>query len=137
MISRKENEMQINKNVIRTYEDLIVFQRSYQLAMDIFWLSKEFPSDEIYSLTNQIRRSSRSIAVNIAEGWSKRKYENIFLRHLVDSTGSCDETKVWLKFSMDCQYISKERFNTFIDQYKEVGAMLHSLQNRWQTYSKA
>ncbi len=129
--------MQINKNVIRTYEDLIVFQRSYQLAMDIFWLSKEFPSDEIYSLTNQIRRSSRSIAVNIAEGWSKRKYENIFLRHLVDSTGSCDETKVWLKFSMDCQYISKERFNTFIDQYKEVGAMLHSLQNRWQTYSKA
>lgn len=126
--------MQSARAVIKTYEDLIVYQLSYKLAMEIFWLSKDFPKDETYALTNQIRRSSRSIPANIAEGWSKRKYENIFLRHLVDSTGSCEETKVWLKFSLDCGYISSGQFTPLMDRYKEVGAMTHSLLNKWQTY---
>ncbi len=81
---------------VRSYEDLKVFQLSYKLATEIFWLTKDFPKEEIYSLTDQMRRSSRSIPVNIAEAWAKRKYENVFKRHLIDSVGSCDETKVWL-----------------------------------------
>lgn len=93
------------KNVVKTYRDLNVYQLSYSLAMKLFEITKKFPKEETYSLTDQIRRSSRSTPVNIAEGWTKRKYENVFIRHLIDSNGSCEETKVWLDFARDCQYI--------------------------------
>ena len=119
---------------VRSYEDLKVFQLSYKLAMEVFWLTKHFPKEEIYSLTDQVRRSSRSIPVNIVEGWAKRKYENVFKRHLIDSVGSCDETKVWLKFSLDCKYIDEDRHNYLLEQYEEVGKMLRSLHDNWQTF---
>jgi len=122
------------KKTVKTYRDLNVYQLSYKLAMEIFELSKKFPKEEIYSLTNQIRRSSRSVPVNIGEGWAKRKYENVFIRHLVDANGSCEETKIWLDFAKDCKYISKEEHDNLMSRYNEVGAMLNSLMKNWQTF---
>ncbi len=122
------------KNIIKTYEDLNVFRQSYGLAMEIFEITKKFPKEETYSLTDQIRRSSRSIPVNIGEGWAKRKYENIFLRHLNDSNGSCVETKIWLDFSKDCGYMTAEEHKELLNNYHKVGAMLNSLMRKWQTF---
>ena len=130
--------MQISKEkkTIRTYRDLNVYRLSYQLAMEIFKIIKKFPREETYSLTDQIKRSSRSIPTNIGEGWTKRKYENIFLKHLNDANGSCEETKIWLDFAKDCKYIGIDEHNNLTRKYKEVGAMLNSLIKNWQTFKK-
>jgi four helix bundle protein len=85
--------------MIKAVADLEVFKLSYKLAMDIFNVSRRFPKEERYSLTDQVVRSSRSISANIAEGWGKRFYENEFKRHLIYSMGSLEETKVWLYFA--------------------------------------
>lgn len=92
--------------MIQSYNDLEVYNRSYDLAMDIFWLSKEFPAEEKYSLSSQIVRSSRSISANITEGWAKRDYENMFKKHLIHALGSNAETENWLRFANDCNYLS-------------------------------
>ena len=122
--------------MIKTYKDLKVYQISYKLAMDIFLLSKKFPKDEMYSLTNQIRRASRSISANIVEGWAKRSYENVFKRHLIDSIGSCGETKLWLDFSIDCKYISNDEHNTLMSSCDEIGKMLNGLHDNWKNFDK-
>jgi len=122
------------KTPVRTYRDLNVYQLSYKLAMDIFEITKIFPKDEMYSLTSQIRRSSGSAPSNIGEGWAKRKYENVFLKHLNDATGSCEETKIWLVFSKDCGYITAEEHDKLTNGYNEVGAMLNPLMKNWQTF---
>jgi len=121
--------------VIKNYKDLEVYKLSYKLAMEIFWLSKKFPKEERYSLVSQIRNSSRSIPANIGEGWAKRRYENVFKRHLMDAIGSCDEVRVWLDFSHDCGYISREEHERFIKGYDEVGKMLNGLFEKWQTFA--
>jgi len=102
--------------------------------MEIFWLTKKFPKEEQYSLTDQIRRASRSITTNIVEGWSKRYYENIFKRHLLDAIGSCDESKVWLNLCYDCKYITEEEFYNFLNRYEELSKMLNSLFDNWSTF---
>ncbi len=122
--------------MIESYKDLKVYQLSYRLAMELFWMSKKLPKVELYSLRDQIRRSTRSITANIVEGWSKRHYENTFKHHLLDSIGSCDETKLWLNFALDCRYITIEEHKTFSDQYEELGKMLYGLWKNWQTYDK-
>ena len=94
--------------MIQSYKDLQVFGLSYELAMEVFRLTKKFPKEELYSLTDQMRRSSRSVTANIVEGWSKRRYENVFRRHLLDAIGSSDEIKVWLSFADDCNYITND-----------------------------
>ena len=71
---------------------------------------------------------------NIGEGWAKRRYENVFRRHLIDAIGSCDETKIWLDFSLDCKYISDKGHKKLIDNYDEVGRMLNGLFEKWQTF---
>jgi four helix bundle protein len=102
--------------------------------MDIFLMTKNFPKEEMYSLTNQIRRASRSIPANIVEGWAKRKYENIFRRHLIDSIGSCNETKLWLDFSRDCKYISNDENDTLMKNCDEIGKMLNGLHDNWKNF---
>jgi len=109
------------------HRDLKVFQLSYSLAMEIFHRSKSFPKEEIYSLTDQIRRSSRSVAVNIAEGFRKRQYPKMFVNKLSDSDGEATETQVWLDFARDCAYISIDEHSHFISKYVEVGKMLGSM----------
>ena len=94
---------------MRGHRDLKVFQLSYALAMEIFEVSKSFPREEVYSLTDQIRRSSRSVAVNIAEGFRKRQYPKVFVNKLSDSDGEATETQVWLDFALGCHYISEDK----------------------------
>jgi len=114
---------------IESFKDLIVYQKAYKLALDIFELSKGFPKDEKYSLTDQIRRSSRSITSNLAEAWAKRCYEKSFVNKLTDSLGEELETEVWIDYSKDCGYIQKEAYGNLINEYLEVRKILISMIN--------
>lgn len=100
----------------RGYKDLKVYQLAYALAMDIFQETKRFPPDERYSLTDQLRRSSRSITANLAEAWKKRKYEKAFVSKLVDCSGEAAEVEVWLDLSLDCGYLPKEKHEHFVSK---------------------
>jgi four helix bundle protein len=111
------------------YKDLKVYQLAYNSAMEIFEITKSFPKEEIYSLTDQIRRSSRSVCVNIGEGYRKRKYPKHFSSKMTDSDGECTETQIWLDFSKDCKYITKEIRDRLYQEYEEVGRMLGSMAN--------
>jgi four helix bundle protein len=123
------------KEVIKSVKDLKVYKTAYRLAMEVFEVSRKFPKEETYSLTDQIRRSSRSVPINIREGFAKRKYEQIFIRHLNDALGSSDETRGWLEFALDCKYFSRENYEVLDKSYDEVNAMLYSLMNNWYNYS--
>lgn len=112
---------------LKGYRDLKVYQLAYKLAMDIFRESKAFPKDERFSLTDQIRRSSRSVAANIAEGFRKRQYPKMFLSKLADSDGETAETQVWLDFARDCEYLTTEKHDELLKKYEEVGRMLGTM----------
>ena len=105
------------------FRDLKVYQLAYRLAMEIFHLSKAFPREETYSLTDQIRRSSRSVATNLAEGFRKRRYPNAFVNKLTDCDSEAAETQVWIDFAFDCGYLSKENHDRLISQYEQIGRM--------------
>ncbi len=111
----------------RGFRDLKVYQQAYTLAMKIFELSKSFPQEERYSLTSQIRRSSRSVAANIAEGYRKRQYPSMFVSKLADSDAEATETLVWLDFARDCGYIRIEDFQRLTTGYEEIGRMLSGM----------
>ena len=109
---------------LKGHRDLKVYQLAYKLAMEIFHETKAFPKDERYSLTDQIRRSSRSVATNIAEGFRKRLYPKMFLSKLADADGEATETQVWLDFARDCEYLAPKRQAELLNGYEEVGRML-------------
>src|SRR5262245_56336119 len=109
------------------HRDLKVYQLAYSLAMEIFNLSRHFPKEEIYSLTDQIRRSARGVATNIAEGFRKRLYPKMFVNKLSDSDGEAAETQVWLDFARDCGYLSTTDRDRLASKYEEVGRMLGSM----------
>ena len=115
------------KSAYGGFRDLKVYQLSYELAMEIFEETKKFPKEEIYSLTGQMRRSSRSVPSNIAEAWKKRKYKKAFVSKLIDSFGEAGETEVWIDMSFDAGYITKERHQYYISKYEDVNRMLHSM----------
>jgi len=112
-----------------SFKDLKVYQLAYDLAMEIYQISKSFPKEEIFSLTGQIRRSSRSVWTNIAEAYRKRRYPKHFTVKITDADGEASETIVWLDFSKDCGYIANEIHNSLIERYEEVGKMLGSMAN--------
>jgi four helix bundle protein len=95
-------------------------------------LTKKFPSEEKYSLTDQIRRSSRSVKANIAEGWGKKIYIDVFKRHLVDSLGSKDETLSWLQSALDCKYISQDVYKKLYQDYSNLGGKVFKLWENWK-----
>jgi four helix bundle protein len=111
----------------RGYRDLKVYQMAYQLALEIHEITKSFPKEEKYSLTNQIRRSSRSIPTNLAEAWKKRRYEKAFISKLIDCSGEAAETEVWLDFSKDFGYIGIEKHKDLMGRYEEVNKMIHGM----------
>ncbi len=121
---------------INSFRDLIVFQKAYKLAMEIFVMTKSFPKEEKYSLTDQIRRSSRSITSNISEAWAKKIYIKSFVSKLSDSLGEEYETEVWLDFSKDCEYIDIKEYNELIKGYDEVRKMLISMMNHPEKFCK-
>lgn len=113
--------------MLRGHRDLKVYQLAYKLAMEIFNESKAFPKEERYSLTDQIRRSSHSVAANIAEAFRKRRYPNMFVNKLSDADAEATETQVWLDFSQDCGYLLEDRHRKLTKGYEEVGKMLGSM----------
>lgn len=111
------------------FRDLIVCQKSYKFAMEIFEISKTFPKEEKYSLVDQIRRSSRSVPSNIAETWVKRKYPKSFVNKLLGSLAEEAETEVWIDISRDCKYIDNQLHDSLLERYQEVAKMLNSMIN--------
>lgn len=100
---RPNTEDKTKRIAIKNVKDLKVYRLAHKLAMEIFEITKTFPKEETYSLTDQMRRSSRSVSINIREGYAKRRYEQVFIRHLNDSLGSSEETRGWLDFAADLQ----------------------------------
>ncbi|MFC1525072.1 four helix bundle protein [Planctomycetota bacterium] len=119
---------------IKTYKDLEVYSMAYQLAMDIFKLTRSFPREEKYSLIGQILSSSRSVAANIVEGWSKRRYANVFKRQLNDALGSATETQTWLDFARDCGYLESPKHKELYNNYDKLGGKIQNLMNRWRSF---
>ena len=115
--------------VAKSAKDLRVYQKAYALAIEIFRLSKKWPLDEKYSLTDQIRRASRSVCANLREAWAKRRYEAHFISKLTDADGENSETDTWLDFARDCGYVSKDEHERLAADCREVGAMLGSMLN--------
>ncbi len=122
--------------MIRSYKDLKVYELSYAIAMQVFKTTKQFPKEELYSLTDQVRRASRSVTANIVEGWSKRHYQSVFKRHLLDAIGSCDETKLWIDFAYDCKYLNDVDHKSMKDQLEELSKKLNRLYVRWTSYEE-
>jgi len=112
---------------LQGHKDLKVYQKAYKAAMEIFNESKKFPREEIYSLTDQIRRSSRSVCANIGEAYRKRIYPKHFVSKLSDSDGECAETMIHLDFAKDCNYLSEEKHKELIEEYLQIGKMLGSM----------
>jgi four helix bundle protein len=104
--------------------NLIVYQKSFGLAMNIFSASKGFPKEEKYSLTDQIRRSSRAVCANLAEAYAKRRYPLHFISKLSDADMENTETQVWLNFAMECNYLSTENHLQCMNSSKEIGRMI-------------
>jgi len=112
---------------INSAKDLKVYKASYDLAMKIFQISRTFPVEERYALTSQIRRSSRSVCLNLREAWAKRRYEAHFVSKLTDCDGENSETDSSLDFARDCRYISLEQHANLASCCEEVGRMLGSM----------
>jgi four helix bundle protein len=118
---------------VRSFEDLEVYQRAYKLALELHKLTLEFPRIEQFALADQIRRASKSICANIAEGFARQHISTAdFHRYVVLALGSSDEMKVWLSFSLDLGYVSAESAKRLRDDYVTVSRMLHGLRNKWK-----
>jgi four helix bundle protein len=111
----------------KSHRDLIVYQKARTLAQEIFEMTKSFPKEETYSLTDQVRRSSRSVGAQIAEAWAKRPYEKHFISKLTDSDGEQHETQHWIETAEDCGYIPHEKSAYLVEKCREVGRLLGSM----------
>ena len=107
------------------FQDLLAYQKSIDLAMNIFEISKKFPKEEVYSLTDQVRRSSRSVTANLAEAYRKRPYPKHFRSKLTDCDAENAETQVWIEFAYRCNYINENLYQELLNQSEEVGKLIN------------
>ncbi len=129
----------VRRKLAKTHFDLEVYCCAYALSQRIFTLSKQFPKEEMYSLTNQIRRSSRSVCSNLAEAWRKRRYEAAFVSKLSDSEAEAAETQTWIQFAAGCEYFTRETAANLFREYDAVLAMLVDMivhASRWTLKQK-
>ncbi len=120
--------------LVKSYRELRVYRMAFNAAMEIFEITKTFPTEERYSLTDQIRRSSRSVCQSIGESWRKRRYPKHFVSKLSDAETEAEETRVWLEFSLACGYLEREQFNDLDKRYDHILAQLvrmSSNPDRW------
>jgi len=110
-----------------SFKDLKVYQLAFDAAREIFKVSKKFPKEETYSLTDQVRRSSRSVCANLGEGYRKRLYPKHFTSKMTDADGEATETSIWLDFALDCEYIDISTHHSLHEKYQEIGRMLNSM----------
>ncbi len=113
---------------IKSARDLEVYKLAFNCAMEIFQISKSFPAEERYSLTDQIRRASRSVCSNLAEAWRKRRYRAVFINKLTDSQQEASETQTWLDFCIACRYINQQTFERLDQEYEKILGMLNSME---------
>lgn len=112
----------------KSFEDLDVFKRAYKVSLEVHKISKTFPSDEQFSLADQIRRASKSVCANICEGFAKQiGSKREFKRYVLISLASSDEVRMWLRYSFDLGYIKKDQWQKLRDEYQEISKMLHGL----------
>ena len=129
MEKRRKGDRVIKGSKIRTFRDLHVFQNSLEAAIEIYEISKSFPIEERYSLTDQIRRSSRSVCANTGEAWRKRRYQAAFISKLNDSEGEAAETQVWLDIALHTQLISEAQWRKLDEQYEIILGQLVKMIN--------
>jgi four helix bundle protein len=120
------NRLKVAKRV----QDLEVYKLAFETAMTIFEITKSFPLEEKYSLIDQIRRSSRSVCANLAEGWRKRRYIAVFVNKLLDASQEASETQTWLEFALKCDYITTEVYEELDERYEHIFAMLNAMENK-------
>jgi four helix bundle protein len=119
---------------IKSAKDLHVYKRAYALSMEIFELSKTWPAEEKYSLTDQIRRASRSVCANLSEAWAKRRYEAHFISKLTDADGENGETDTWLGYALDCKYLKVADHSRLTKENRAVGSMLGAMLSNPQPF---
>jgi four helix bundle protein len=112
-----------------SFKELKVYQLAFEASRIIFQLSKKFPKEETYALTDQIRRSSRAVCANIGEGYRKRLYPKHFTSKMTDADGEATETSIWLDFALDCNYIEQGDYALLYSKYEDIGRMLNSMAN--------
>lgn len=122
-------------NIIKSHKELEVFKLAFKSSMDIFLITKSFPKEEVFSLTSQIRRSSRSVSANIAEAYRKRRYEKAFVSKLSDSEAEAAETQVWLDYSLECGYISFDEHLRLFSTYDNIIGKLVIMINHPEKWS--
>jgi len=113
--------------MIKSFRELAVYQKAFEHAMRIFEMTKGFPKEERYALTEQIRRSSRSVCTNIGEAWRKRRYPAHFVSKLTDADGEATETMIWLDFSLQCAYLDSAVHTELCSENEHIGKMLGSM----------
>jgi len=118
----------------RSFRDLVVYQKARSVAKEVFELTKGFPKEEKYSLTDQVRRSSRSVGAQIAEAWAKRRYEKHFVSKLTDGDGEQQETQHWAETAHDCGYITEQEMIKLVADLSEVGRMLGAMMQKSSTF---
>jgi four helix bundle protein len=124
----------LRKKDIKHFRDLEVYKKAFGAAMKIFEITKDFPSEERFSLIDQIRRASRSVCSNLAEGWRKRRYIAVFRNKITDSMQEASETQCWLEFALVCQYIDQNLFNELDNQYEQIILMLNSMEKNAEKF---
>lgn len=117
------------------FRDLIVYQKAFELAIDIYKISKSFPVEERYSLTDQIRRSSRSVCANIGEAYRKRRYPKHFISKLTDCDAENTETQIWLDFSVEFKYLDNENYEKLSNKSDEIGKLINFMLNNSEKFS--
>ena len=132
MRSKKQESERKESAMIQSFRDIKVYQKSYKVMIELYKKVQEFPKEELYGLTSQIKRASTSIPLNIAEGYGKRENVNEFKRFLLMAIGSCDEMKVLLDISRDLGFIEEEFYRIKEQEYDEIGRMLRGLRDKWQ-----
>jgi len=119
---------------IRSVRELEVYKLAFNTAMEIFKVSKSFPKEETYSLTDQVRKSSRSVCTNLSEGWRKRKYKAVFINKLSDAGQEAAETQTWLEFALACKYIDNKTFEKLDEKYEHIFAMLFTMEQKADSF---
>lgn len=119
---------------VKNFKESAVYKKAFTLAMSVFELSKTFPNEEKYSLTDQIRRSSRSVCANLAEAYRKKQYPAHFLSKISDCDMENSETGVWLDFAHQCKYLDEKEYEDLLEKNAEIGRLLHHMMNNQERY---
>ena len=131
---RKTKDEGRQKKRIKSVRELDVYKLAFETAIEIFKISKNFPKEETYSLTDQVRRSSRAVCTNLSELWRKRRYKAVFLNKLSDAAQEAAETQTWLEFALACKYIDKKTFDKLDERYEHIFAMLFTMEQKADSF---